>query len=429
MDPPADARSHACYNNRPAAAGPPDHHVGRPNAMATPPTLDIASLLTPVSDAEPAGPELREAPDRSVAKVYFAVRDARKRAIDAERRLRDFASMTDDERQGHPGPPDPADWAGVRQLAVDALTQSKDLWVTAWLIEALTRLHGFAGLRDGVQLAHQLSDTFWEDVHPRPNKEQDLSTRFAQLAGLDGGSNSEGTLIAPVINLPVTDAATMDGLSLADYRDAIDLERRTPEIRQRRVDQGAITIEMFNQAVAETPVAFFQTLLEDLVGASQALVDFNVFLRGRAEAAKAAGGQGFVPPSSNIREVLDECLRLCRSSIEHASPSREAPDPGQGGTAAVSSVHSSGPSTGADADMRQLVGSNIETRQEAFKTLLRVSDYFRRTEPHSPVSYALEQVVRWGRMSLPELLSELIPDGSARDEVFKRAGIPPPPEK
>jgi hypothetical protein len=40
------------------------------------------------------------------------------------------------------------------------------------------------------------------------------------------------------------------------------------------------------------------------------------------------------------------------------------------------------------------------------------------------VSYALEQVVKWGRMSLPELLSELIADRSVRDETFRRAGIP-----
>ena len=74
------------------------------------------------------------------------------------------------------------------------------------LIEGSTRSHGFAGLRDGVQLAHQLCVTFWQDIHPQPNKEQDLATRFAQLAGLDGGSNSEGTLIAPIASLPITAA-------------------------------------------------------------------------------------------------------------------------------------------------------------------------------------------------------------------------------
>jgi type VI secretion system protein ImpA len=74
-------------------------------------------------------------------------------------------------------------------------------------------------------------------------------------------------------------------------------------------------------------------------------------------------------------------------------------------------------------------GSGVATRQEALRTLLRVSEYFRRTEPHSPVSYALEQAVRWAQMSLPDLLSELVTDKSTREEIFKRAGITQPPEK
>jgi type VI secretion system protein ImpA len=381
--------------------------------MPTPPTLDIASLLTPVSEEQPAGPELRHAPDRNVSRIYFAVRDARKKAIDAERRVRDFASMSEDERKGQPGSPDAPDWEAVRRHAIEALTQSKDLWITAWLIEGLTRSHGFAGLRDGVRLAHQLCVTFWQDIHPRPNKEQDLATRFAQLAGLDGGSNSEGTLIAPITDLPVTAAQTSANFSLADYKDALELERKAPEIRRRRVEQGALTIDMFNQAVAETSVEFFRKLLDDLEGAAQAFVDFNAFLKEKEEIYRADGGQAFVPSSSNIRGALDECLRLCRASKKEE----------------VSLVGGSDSALEFGAEAQALSSFSVETRQEAFQTLLRVSDYFRRAEPHSPVSYALEQVVRWGRMSLPELLSELVSDKSAREEIFRRAGIAEPPEK
>ena len=53
-----------------------------------------------------------------------------------------------------------------------------------------------------------------------------------------------------------------------------------------------------------------------------------------------------------------------------------------------------------------------------------LAEYFKQTEPHSPVSYALEQAVRWGRMSLPELLAELMPEEALRQQVFKRVGIP-----
>ena len=59
--------------------------------------------------------------------------------------------------------------------------------------------------------------------------------------------------------------------SLADYKDAMELERKAPEIRRRRVEQGALTIDMFNQAVAETSVEFFRKLLDDLEGAARHL--------------------------------------------------------------------------------------------------------------------------------------------------------------
>ena len=72
------------------------------------------------------------------------------------------------------------------------------------------------------------------------------------------------------------------------------------------------------------------------------------------------------------------------------------------------------------------LASVVRTREDAFRALLQVAEYFKRTEPHSPVAYALEQAVRWGRMPLPDLLTELIPEQAAREQMFKMVGIKPP---
>jgi type VI secretion system protein ImpA len=380
-------------------------------------TLDIQGLLAPVSSEDPAGPELRNAPTRDAAALFFAVRDARKKAIDAERRLRDFLSMSEDEKKAEPGAPDLPDWDSVRQHAVKALTRSKDLWVTAWLIEAMARLHGFAGLRDGFRLAHQLCDGFWDGIHPRPDNDRDLAERFAQVAGLDGGGTSEGTLIAPILNVPITEPRTIARFSLADYKDAVDLERKPPEIRNRRVEQGAVTMDIFNQAVAETSVEFFTRLRDDLKGADAAVAEFIDSLRERERTHRDSGGSEFIPPSSKIRDVLGECLRLVKGWAK--DPLDDSPKETVKTVTATNLDRKPGTSQFPD-------GLSVETRQEAFQTLLGVADYFRRTEPHSPVSYALEQVVRWGRMPLPDLLAELVSDRSTREDIFKRTGIPQP---
>lgn len=48
--------------------------------------------------------------------------------------------------------------------------------------------------------------------------------------------------------------------------------------------------------------------------------------------------------------------------------------------------------------------SDIQSRDQALDTLMVVSHWFRKTEPHSPLSYSIEQVVRRAQMPLPELL-------------------------
>ncbi len=57
----------------------------------------------PVSDEQPAGLELRSAPD-NLKTLFSDVRDARNRAIKAERRIRDLALMSEDEKKERAGP-------------------------------------------------------------------------------------------------------------------------------------------------------------------------------------------------------------------------------------------------------------------------------------------------------------------------------------
>jgi type VI secretion system protein ImpA len=380
--------------------------------MPTPPTLDFASLVTKISEEQPAGPELRSTKD---SHLFYAVRDARKKAVDAERSVRDFESRSEEEKKGEKKPERP-DWETVRQASIAALKQSKDLWITAWLVEASTRLDSFAGLRDSVRLAHQLCEVFWQDIHPRPNPKDNEGpkTTFAQLAGLDGGSESDGTLTTPIMHLPLTSGKAA-ALSLADFKDASDLERRDPAVRARLVEEGACTIAIFNQSVAETDVNFFKTLIDDLEGAMEAFVGFNTFLKTREAEYRAAhaDSEPFVPPSAKVRDLLSECLGLVKASTKELF------------TRSETSEGNAGQPGGQNDDGGDLppAGSRIESREHAFRTLLQLSQYFRKTEPHSPISYALEQVVKWGRMSLPQLLSDLISDERSREEIFRRTGI------
>ena len=376
--------------------------------MATPEILDFDKLLAPISTEEPAGIELKE--DAALSADYYQVKDAREAARTAERQLVQAALD-----EGESGSTEPPNWQVVIDLASEAIAEkSKDLWIAAWLIEALVRRHGFAGLRDGFRLAGELAERFWDGIHPRPD-EDGVATTVAQFTGLNG-DDSEGALIAPIDAVPITAAGVIDPLTGSDYKQAGNVQQITdPEVRERRIQQGAVTLDLFDKAVTQTPPEFFQNLMDDI---NQSIEQFGRLCDVLEEkCGKDDDGYPTAPPSSAIRNALEQSRDRLRGLTREVFEADEGlvaedetgqlvPVDGQGGTAAPS--------------------SQLQTRDEAFRALLQVADFFRRTEPHSIVSYSLEQVVRWGRMSLPELMTELIGDDSIRQEMFRRTGITPP---
>jgi type VI secretion system protein ImpA len=372
--------------------------------MASPETLDFERLLKPISAERPAGVEFKE--DPALSTTYFKVKDAREAARGAERKQAQAISAGEPDQGG-----EAPNWRLVFELTTAAIAdKSKDLWIAAWLIEALVRLHGFAGLRDGFRLVRELSETFWDDIHPRPD-EEGYATTVAQLAGLNG-DDSQGALLAPIAAIPLTDSPTHGRLTSADHLDAVELGQvADPQKRAQRIEQGVCTLELFDKAVADTPAEFFRQSLDDL---DQAIAEFSSMTAVLEEkCGKDSSGYSLAPPSSNLANALSACRDRLASLSRHVLGSDS--EPGSEGELSEST----------SAGSLVVDKSRMPTREDAFRSLLQVADFFRRTEPHSPVSYALEQAVRWGRMPLPELLQELIMDETVRKDLFRRTGIGP----
>jgi type VI secretion system protein ImpA len=340
--------------------------------------------------------------DFSPTSPYHAIKDARSAARAAERNVV-WGDETPDLR---------AHWRLVVELGPRILAEkSKDLEITAWLIEGLVRLNGYAGLRDGFRLARELVERFWDVLYPLPD-EEGLSTRVAPLAGLNG-EEAEGTLIRPILRVPITDDAGERPLTVSDYQQACDVDRLSdPDKRTQRIAQGAASMEMFRRAVSETPLAFFRTLIEDLNGCSAEFGRLCLSLESKC--GKDQRGYDLAPPVSNVRNALEACRDAIRHLTKDRFPEADEASPEQVDAALATIDNSPGRSV-----------QRVHSRDDAFRALLQVADFFKRTEPHSPISYALEQAVRWGRMPLPELLTELIPEEAARSHLFRLVGIQP----
>jgi type VI secretion system protein ImpA len=66
------------------------------------------------------------------------------------------------------------------------------------------------------------------------------------------------------------------------------------------------------------------------------------------------------------------------------------------------------------------------SREDMLRELSRIADWFRKAEPASPLSYTIDDAVRRARLTLPELLAELLDDPSSRNAILSSLGIRPP---
>ena len=356
--------------------------------MAPKIVLDFDRLLKPVSDDAPAGEALRVA-DRS---TYSDIR-----------RIRDLLSKA--EKIGEPPEDEDADWDQVFEKSERAIAEtSKDLIAASWLIESLIRLHGFAGLRDGLRLVRELTEFFWDSIHPRPD-EDGLETTMRPLSGLDG------TLIGPLANVPVTEGRSAEPLALWHYCQALELEQKEPDEREQRLADGWVGLDQFEKAVAGSSADFYRDLLEDLSQCQQELQALGTALDEKC--GRNDDGYPLAPSTSRIRESLEDAYRTIRGFAKDVL-GIEGQDDGS-----EDSVTEGGGTARSERSAK-----DVQNREEAFQSLLEIAKFFRRTEPHSPVSYAIEQAVRWGRMSLPDLLGDLISDSTSKENLFRHVGLP-----
>ena len=180
----------------------------------------------------------------------------------------------------------------------------------------------------------------------------------------------------------------------------------------RRKGSDSREAKRLSDAMQATPRETFVGLSQDLEGCWASLGTLDRHL----DAACGADA----PPLGTIRTVLQEAREALYqlSGIKPetlapplaASPEPSAPETGEPVEASPVSKAATGPRA-------------LENRDDALQELGRVAAFFREREPHSPISYALETLIRRARLPLPDLLRELISDDAVRRSALSMAGI------
>lgn len=370
--------------------------------MSSPPLeiINIEEILAPISEDSPTGVELT----RSSPSLDNVV-TLRDRSKDSEKKIREemlYGKMNPDD----PSPPDPV-WKEVIKSASELLSkESKDLRVAAWLAEALMHEYGFAGLRDGLKVCHGLcNETFWPNIYPRPDEFDGHEMTVAQLGGLTGDSS-----ISPINEIPVTNDGE-EQYSMNTYADAA-----TPG-----ADTGLF--DKFELSIRTTPSDFYRNLVGDLDESVELLNEMSTFLDANCikDQYDAETSPSVVPLRNRLRDIRDTIGGLAK---DHLAEEESAEVEGEEAGELVAGEPGTVIATTAVKQVVTMGSASVDNREDAFKALNKIADFFTRTEPHSPIAHAIRQAVTWGGMSYEELQNDLIQNPDVRQQLFLRVGVP-----
>ncbi len=361
--------------------------------MAVNSVLALETLLTPIPGENPSGIEVRYT-------RYDEIKEAR--------REDDNLPKGDWEEKG---PAKVADWKKVMAIAIKALsTETKDLQIGVWLLEALVKEEGFMGLRDGLLLLKELHASFWESVYPII-EDGDFSFR----AGPIDWMNEDKNLPFAIRGIPVIRSPEGEGYSIFHWEEAQEVEnlgRKNPKEKAAAIAEKKITVEQINNAVQATPLPHCLALLEQVQQSQEALDGLQqVILEKYGESNDER------PSLEKIRKILVEGQAILEGIVKGKGGARvEIPGSAMaGGTSTTPSSPERGSGGGG--------GIVPYDRLDALARLAAVAEFFRQTEPHSPVAYLVQRASNWGEMPLEDWLAEVIKSKEVLGSVRETLGI------
>jgi type VI secretion system protein ImpA len=360
--------------------------------LQKPPVVDLDLIFQPIAGENPSGQDLR------YSGLYDEIREARR----ADENLAQGAWQTELKV---------ADFPKVSNLSLDALTtKTKDIQIAAWLSEALVKLHGFEGLRDGLKILAGLQERFWDSLYPEID-EGDMESRANALSWVD---SQVGFVLK---SAPITGVA---GYSYLDWEDSKVFDfaegaesgpdaEKIAGLKQQAEKEHRVTGDLWRKEVAQTRRASVESVNFTIEECFTALSELNAVIEAKFDRNQAPG-------FSTFRKALDEV----HSQVKLLLAAKRAEEPDEvfeeGGDETAEAGDGTAPAKGG-------ASGAIQNRRDALKRLNEIAEFFKRSEPHSPVSYLVQRAVKWGEMPLETWLQEVIKDQSVLFQLKETLGV------
>ncbi|MCL9781221.1 type VI secretion system ImpA family N-terminal domain-containing protein [Vibrio sp. S4M6] len=389
----------------------------------------ISILSKPISDKFPCGTYLKL--DTS---AFRPLRNEFNMAQTAQRKLSQNPSDVDKERlerECHQC------WLSLASnLYKQFHSTTRDIELITWFIAAQLVLDpSLESTANSIEWLSNLVEQQWKFLNPvlpeSKLKADTLEAREAEQARakifaffqLIGENKSSSLLYAPLMHFKL-----IDNVSFFDFQSA--LKRGELDILKAKV-KASVSVACEREAIQKkaSNTARCVAQLERLE--RQVTKQANHFSIANVNFAFVIGlfselGDAFV----QLTDIADP-----KSSERPAPQDLESENKGNDKEQSVSVCSGSIRGTGSIQKSAHLdqggnlfpqeAGSNSINRDQVFHLLRDISDYFRESEPHSPVSFLLEKAIRWGYMPLPELLQEMMTEQGSDliSKVFNTAGL------
>lgn len=361
----------------------------------------VEALVSPIQGDSPSGVSLR------YERLYDDVRDARREDDDTV----SYGIWQHDMKR--------ADWGKVESICTQALsTTTKDLQLAGWLVEAWMMLDGIQGLERGLGLIAQLSDGFWDTIHPTI-RSGDLEYRSQFYDWLDK------TLASRLVSLEFVSNDLGEGISLADWLAAQRLDsvlKRAPDadkLAKKAAERGQITFNQCYTLLGRISTPFGDKYLESLQSADACLIELKTVLDQHFPTNTLA--------FDALGNHLAEMVRIYKTEMSGRKRDQEMTSgesigtvqssvSGEVDTSELLSVGSAQSKQGDSVNDQPSTAtvSPTESREQAYKQLAGIAKLLEEIEPHSPAPQLIRRVIAWENKSLMEIFNEM---GSSPEDL------------
>jgi len=289
---------------------------------------------------------------------------------------------------------EPPDWPAVREKAAALMERTRDLRIAMHWCRANIGIDGFAGVPSTLCLLQGLLDTFWDDLHPKPDP--DDGDAFARISALGGLDKFDG-LLGDVRQARLTDDRRLTGLRVRTVEIANDRLEARP-------DEEVMTLGQIQIALQESPQ------IADAL--RRQVAEAKHWAKRLVSVMDDRFGIGGGVDLKNLRTMVG-AVESVLPAVDDASADAQAEssdDDGQGASTLSSAARRGGV-------------SSIGNRADAIRALELVCAYLERNEPTSPAQLLLRRAIRVIDKNFLQLVRDLAPDALA--EVARVMGVNP----